>query len=90
MTNWLKGKLFAMLIVFNMTAKALAVIGTPMLLVWAFITGIFIFTPNFGPLISMIPALLIAMTLESGTAPRLNQNLGYEYLFRLALWLKPS
>lgn len=66
--NWLKGKLFAMFIVFVLTAIALAIMGMPMWLVLAIIAGIFNFIPNFGPLIAMIPAVLVALMSGPGSA----------------------
>lgn len=59
--KWLKGKLFAMLIVFVLTAVGLVSIGVPMWLSLALIAGILNFIPNFGPLIAMVPAVLVAL-----------------------------
>lgn len=59
--KWLKGQLFAMLVVFILTAIGLAIIGVPMWLALALIAGILNFIPNFGPLIAMIPAVLVAL-----------------------------
>jgi predicted PurR-regulated permease PerM len=59
--NWLKGKLFSMLIVFILTAIGLAIIGIPLWLVLALIAGLISFIPNFGPLIALLPAVLIAL-----------------------------
>lgn len=64
--KWLKGKLLAMLIVFVLTAIGLAVMGMPMWLVLALIAGLLNFIPNFGPLLAMIPAVLVAL-LEGPT-----------------------
>ena len=58
--KWLKGKLFAMLVVFILTAIGLSVMSIPMWLTLALIAGILNFIPNFGPLIAMIPAVLVA------------------------------
>lgn len=66
--KWLKGKLFAMLVVFVLTAAGLLIIGMPMWLVLAIIAGILNFIPNFGPLIAMIPAVLVAFMQGPGTA----------------------
>lgn len=59
--KWLKGKLFAMLVVFVLTSIGLVVMGIPMWLVLALIAGILNFIPNFGPLIAMIPAVLVGL-----------------------------
>ena len=66
--KWLKGQLFAMLIVFVLTATGLAIIGVPMWLVLALIAGLLNFIPNFGPLIAMIPAVLVALLQGPTTA----------------------
>jgi len=66
--KWLKGKLFAMLVVFILTAIGLVIIGMPLWLVLALIAGILNFIPNFGPLIALIPAVLIAFSQGTTTA----------------------
>ena len=66
--KWLKGKVFAMLVVFILTAIGLLIIGVPMWLVLALIAGILNFIPNFGPLIALIPAVLVAFLQGPATA----------------------
>ncbi len=66
--KWLKGKIFAMFVVFILTAISLAVLGMPMWLALALIAGILNFIPNFGPLIAMIPAVLVALTQNATEA----------------------
>jgi predicted PurR-regulated permease PerM len=66
--QWLKGQLFAMLVVFVLTAIGLAIIGVPMWLALALIAGILNFIPNFGPLIAMVPAVLVSLTQDTTTA----------------------
>jgi predicted PurR-regulated permease PerM len=66
--KWLKGKLFAMLIVFVLTSIGLVVIGMPMWLALALIAGILNFIPNFGPLLALIPAVLVGLILGPSTA----------------------
>lgn len=68
LSRWLKGQLFAMLIVFVLTAIGLAIIGVPMWLVLSLIAGLLNFIPNFGPLIAMVPAVLIAFLQGPTTA----------------------
>ena len=68
LTKWLKGQLFAMLIVAVLTAIGLFIIGIPMALALALIAGVLNFIPNFGPLIAMIPAVLIGLTVGPTTA----------------------
>ncbi|MCW3078658.1 AI-2E family transporter [Segetibacter sp.] len=59
--KWLKGQLFAMVVVFAFTAIGLAIIGVPLWLVLAIIAGILNFIPNFGPMIAMVPAVLVGL-----------------------------
>lgn len=66
--KWLKGQIFAMLVVFVLTAIGLLIIGTPMWLALALIAGVLNFIPNFGPLIAMIPAVLVGLTQSLTTA----------------------
>jgi predicted PurR-regulated permease PerM len=66
--KWLKGKLFAMLVVFILTAIGLLIIEVPMWLVLALIAGLLNFIPNFGPLIALIPAVLVALLQGPTTA----------------------
>ncbi len=66
--KWLKGKIFAMFVVFVLTAAGLLIIGMPMWLVLALIAGILNFIPNFGPLIALIPAVLVAFMQSPTTA----------------------
>ena len=66
--KWLKGKLFAMLIVFILTAVGLVIMGMPMWLALAIIAGILNFIPNFGPLLALIPAVLVGLTQSPTTA----------------------
>jgi len=62
LTKWLFGKFVAMSIVFVFTAIALAIVGLPMWLALAFISGMLVFIPNFGPIISAVPTLLVALS----------------------------
>lgn len=66
--KWLKGKLFAMLIVFVLTAVGLVIIDVPMWLILALIAGLLNFIPNFGPLIALIPAVLVGFLNGTSTA----------------------
>ncbi len=61
LSKWIKGKLFAMLVVFILTAVGLWIVGAPMPLALALLAGIVNFIPNFGPLIAMVPAVLVCL-----------------------------
>ena len=62
LTKWLKGQIIAMVIVAILKGIALTALGVPMAVTLALIAGILNFIPNFGPLISMFPAILITLT----------------------------
>ncbi|WP_373057770.1 AI-2E family transporter [Zunongwangia sp. H14] len=66
--QWLTGKIFAMFVVFVLTAIGLKIIGVPMWLALSIIAGFLNFIPNFGPLIAMIPAVLVALSQDPQTA----------------------
>lgn len=68
LTKWLKGQLLAMLIVAVLTAIGLVIIGMPMAFVLALIAGILNFIPNFGPMIALIPAVLVGLMQGPNTA----------------------
>ena len=59
--KWLKGQLFAMLMVLLLTSTGLLIIGVPMWLALGIIAGLLNFIPNFGPLIALIPAVLVGL-----------------------------
>lgn len=60
---WLAGRLSSMAVVTLLTAPGLLLLGVPLAFLLAVIAGVFSFVPFFGPLASVIPAVLI--TLES-------------------------
>lgn len=66
--KWLKGQFFSMFVVMVLSASGLAILGVPMWLVLAIIAGILNFIPNFGPLIAMIPAVLVGLMQSPSTA----------------------
>lgn len=59
--GWLKGILFAMFVVFVLTAIGLGIMGMKLWLVLALLAGLISFIPNFGPLIALVPAVLVAL-----------------------------
>lgn len=68
LAKWLKGQLFAMLVVAVLTLIGLLIIGVPMALVLALMAGLLNFIPNFGPLIAMIPAVGVGLMQGPATA----------------------
>lgn len=65
--NWLKGMMLAMVFVCVLSLTGLTIIGVPMALALAVMAGLLNFIPNFGPLIAMIPAVLIGLTIDTNT-----------------------
>ena len=59
---WLGAQLLAMIMVGVMTGAGLALIGVPQALGLGFIAGVLEFVPYVGPILSAIPALLLAST----------------------------
>lgn len=66
--RWLAAKFIAMLAVFVLTAIGLAILGIPMWLTLAILAGLLNFIPNFGPLASALPALLVGLADGLNTA----------------------
>ncbi len=62
--NWLLGQAVSMLIVGVLIAVGLKIIGVPLWLSLGLIAGICDFIPVVGPLISAIPAVLLAFTVS--------------------------
>jgi len=66
--GWLKGMLIAMFLIAILSFVGLTIIGVPMALALAFLAGLLNSIPNFGPLIAMVPAVLIGFTESANTA----------------------
>lgn len=58
---WLFSKFIAMLFIGGITALGLWLIGVPYALTLAAIAGLLSFIPNIGPVLALIPALLVAL-----------------------------
>lgn len=63
---WLIGKVGSMLFIGLLTWVGLWIIGVPLALTLGLIAGLLSFIPNFGPILSALPALLLAF-IESPT-----------------------
>ncbi len=59
--NWIKGQLFGFMFIAVLTGLGLWAIGMPLILTLALIAGLLNFIPNFGPIIALIPAILIGL-----------------------------
>lgn len=66
--NWIKGQLFGFLFIAVLTGLGLWIIGIPLILSLALVAGLMNFIPNFGPLIALVPAFLLALMQDMTTA----------------------
>ena len=60
---WLAGRIVSMLIVGVMTWLGLWIMGIPGPIALGLIAGLFSFVPNLGPVLSVVPALLVAFAV---------------------------
>ena len=58
---WLKGQLWAMILIFLMTWAGLWLLGVPSALILALISGVLEFIPYAGAITSAIPAIMVAL-----------------------------
>lgn len=65
---WLIGKSGSMLVIGILTWIGLSILGVPLALTLGLIAGLLSFIPNFGPILSAIPALLFAFIESPITA----------------------
>ena len=66
--DWVKGQIFGFLFIAVLTGIGLWIIGMPLVLTLALVAGLMNFIPNFGPIIALVPALLLALTIDTTTA----------------------
>lgn len=64
LTHWLEGTLVAMLAVGAMTTLGLWLLGVPLALSLGILAGVAEFVPYVGPIVSSVPAILVAFTLS--------------------------
>lgn len=60
MQSWLVGKFASMAFIGILTVIGLWILGVPLALLLGIIAGLFSFIPNFGPILSAVPAILLA------------------------------
>lgn len=66
--GWVRGELVLMFAVGLMTYAGLALLGVDIALPLALIAGLLEIIPNIGPIVSAIPAVLVALTIHPITA----------------------
>lgn len=62
---WLAGRLLSMTVVAVLVYVGLLLTGVPLPLMLGLIAGVFSFVPFLGPLISVVPAVLVALTAST-------------------------
>ena len=62
--KWIKGAIISGMVVFILTATGLLILGVDMWLILAISAGLLNVIPNFGPIIAMIPAVLVALLIS--------------------------
>lgn len=66
--SWVRGELVLMLVVGILTYIGLVILGVEIALPLAILAGILEIVPNIGPIISAVPAVLVALTIHPLTA----------------------
>ncbi|AZI67829.1 AI-2E family transporter [Kaistella daneshvariae] len=66
--NWIKGEIFGFVFIAVLTGLGLWILGMPQVLTLALIAGLLNFIPNFGPLIALVPAVLLGLMQGPNTA----------------------
>lgn len=65
--KWLKGQIIGFFFIAVLTGVGLWIVGMPLVLTLALMAGLLNFIPNFGPIIALIPAVLLALTIGTTT-----------------------
>jgi predicted PurR-regulated permease PerM len=65
---WLFGQLLAMVVVGVLMGVGLAIIGVPLAFALGMVAGLFEFIPTLGPMLGVLPALLLALSDSGATA----------------------
>jgi predicted PurR-regulated permease PerM len=66
--GWLKSIIVSIILITILVAVGLSITGLPGTMVLGLITGVLEIIPNFGPVIAMIPGVLLALTISTKTA----------------------
>lgn len=66
--KWLKGQIIGFFFIAILTGIGLWIVGMPMVLALALLAGLLNFIPNFGPIIALIPGVLLALMQGPTTA----------------------
>lgn len=66
--KWFKGMVLSVLITFALTAIGLLIWGVDLWLVLSITAGLLTFIPNFGPIIALVPAVMVGLLDSPETA----------------------
>lgn len=66
--QWLKGQLVAMVSVGALVTIGLLIIGVPLAFILGFLAGLLDFVPYIGPIVAVIPAILLAFSVSPQAA----------------------
>ena len=66
--GWLKSIIISIVLISILVAVGLSIAGLPGTTVLGLITGVLEIIPNFGPVIAMIPGILLGLTISTKTA----------------------
>lgn len=66
--HWLVGQLIAMLLVGVLTTTGLLLLGVPSALALGIVAGVAEFVPIVGPILALVPALILALQQSTSTA----------------------
>ncbi len=66
--KWLKGQIFGFFFIAILSGLGLWALGMPLILTLALVAGLLNFIPNFGPIIALVPAALLALMQGPQTA----------------------
>ncbi|MGA9650229.1 AI-2E family transporter [Pedobacter sp.] len=66
--GWIKGQLLGFIFITVLTGIGLWILQMPLILTLALVAGLLNFVPNFGPIIAMVPAFLLALPQGITTA----------------------
>ncbi|MFG0263233.1 MAG: AI-2E family transporter [Novipirellula sp. JB048] len=67
LSRWITGRLMSMAVVGVLTAIGLGVLEVPLFLTLGVLAALLTFIPNFGPLLAMVPQLLLALNVGPHT-----------------------
>ena len=66
--KWIKGQIIGFFVIAIFTGIGLWIVGMPLILTLALLAGLLNFIPNFGPIIALVPGVLLALMQGPTTA----------------------